>query len=146
MTLIRSLDISASGLKAQRSRLEVLSSNLANIHTTRTPEGGPYRRKDVVFRSEPVGSFERLLEGAADSGTHASKVVVEEIVERGGAFPRKYQPDHPDANSEGYVTYPNIDLMEEMANLLSATRSYEASVTVIEAIKVMGQRTLDILR
>ena len=146
MSLIRALEISASGLSAQRARLEVTTSNIANIHTTRTPGGGPYSRKDVVFKSAPPANFEETLRDVSGEGDRISCVRVDKVVETGGPFPKRYQPDHPDADSDGYVTYPNVDLIEEMANLLSATRSYEANVTVVEAIKIMGQRTMDILK
>jgi flagellar basal-body rod protein FlgC len=137
MSLITALDINASGLTAQRKRVEMASSNMANSQTTRTEDGGPYRRKDVVFQTTNFGnSLETAMNGVKVSGT----------VEDSTAFDRHYEPGHPDADKEGYVSYPNVNVMEEMANLVSAARSYEANIGSISIVKAMINRTLEIGR
>src|SRR5262245_37004481 len=113
MNLITAIDVNASGLTAQRKRVEVSSSNLANSQTTRTAEGGPYRRKDVVFTTD---SFDETLNIVMDSGV--AGVEVSQVVEDPRPFDRRYEPGHPDADAEGYVAYPNVNVMEEMANLV----------------------------
>lgn len=136
------LKISVSGLRAQRVRMETIAANLANIHTTRTEEGGPYRKLSVIFESgdvsgEPFRDFlARKLEG----------VNVEEIVESQKPFERTYDPGHPDADRDGYVLYPNVNVLEEMTDMISATRSYEANTNVINVTKHMFQKALEILK
>lgn len=127
------LKVSATGLEAQKIRLNTIASNLANINSTRTPEGGPYRRKDVLFMSYVYDST-------------AYGVDVKEIVEDKRPFRVVFDPSHPDADKEGYVKYPNINPMEEMINLISASRAYEANLTMINSYKDMFLRTLDLLR
>src|SRR5215472_10864449 len=112
MNLLTALDVNASGLMAQRKRVEVSSSNLANSQTTRTDEGGPYRRKDVVFQTT---SFKDSLGSAMNSGVEG--VEVSELVNDPRPFFQRYEPGHPDADKNGYVSYPNVDVMEEMGNL-----------------------------
>lgn len=141
MNLLTALDVNASGLTAQRKRVEVSSSNLANSQTTRTNEGGPYRRKDVVFQTT---SFKESLGTAIDSGVEG--VEVSELVDDPRPFDRRYEPGHPDADKEGYVAYPNVNVMEEMANLVEASRSYEANIAAIGIVKAMINRTLDLGR
>jgi flagellar basal-body rod protein FlgC len=140
MSLITALDINASGLTAQRYRAEVASANLANSQTPRTPEGGPYRRKDVVFDTVP---FSKAFDIAA-SGING--VEVAGVMDDPTPFDRRYEPNHPDADAEGYVEYPNVNSMEEMANLLEASRSYEANISAVNIIKAMIARTLEIGR
>ncbi len=144
MSFLNSFNISASALSAERLRINVISSNIANINTTRTPEGGPYKRKDVIFEASPVKSksFDETLQDAAN----LKKVEVKEIVEDKRPPIMKYDPGHPDANKDGYVAYPNINIMEEMVNLINASRSYEASVTTLKASKDMAMRAMDIIR
>jgi flagellar basal-body rod protein FlgC len=139
MNLLTALDINASGLTAQRKRVEVASSNLANSQTTRTDAGGPYRRQDVVFQTS---SFKESLGSAIDSGV--SGVEVSDLVSDPRPFDRRYEPGHPDADKEGYVSYPNVNVMEEMANMVQASQSYEANVSAIGIVKAMINRTLDI--
>ena len=140
MSLITALRISSSGLTAQRQRVEVSAGNLANSETTRTAEGGAYRRKDVVFQSTTFGeTFE-----AANGG--ASGVEVTGVVDDMRPFDRRFDPQHPDADKEGYVNYPNVNSMEEMANLVSAARSYEANLAAINIVKSMISKTLEIGR
>ena len=141
MNLFTALDVNASGLTAQRKRVELSSSNLANSQTTRTPEGGAYRRKDVVFQTS---SFEDSLGAAMDRGVQG--VEVSDIVDDPRPFDRRYEPGHPDADKEGYVSYPNVNVLEEMANLVEAARSYEANIAAIGIVKTMINRTLDIGR
>jgi flagellar basal-body rod protein FlgC len=141
MSLITAIDVNASGLTAQRQRVEVASSNLANSQTTRTPEGGPYRRQDVVFET---ASFEESLGTALESGVTGVKV--SDIVQDPRPFDRRYEPGHPHADAEGYVAYPNVNIMEEMANLVEGARSYEANLASIAIAKTMISRTLDIGR
>jgi flagellar basal-body rod protein FlgC len=140
MSLLTALDINASGLTAQRYRAEVASANLANSQTTRTPEGGPYRRKDVVFETVP---FSKAFDLAA---TGVNGVEVADVVDDPTPFDRRYEPNHPDADADGYVAYPNVNSMEEMANLVEASRSYEANISAVNIIKTMIARTLEIGR
>jgi flagellar basal-body rod protein FlgC len=145
MDFFKALHTSSTGLSAQRLRMNLISSNLANINTTRTPQGGPYRRKEAVFEAVPVDrSFKDAL-AMARTGQIA-EVKVAGIVEDPVPFKQKYDPQHPDADDQGYVTVPNINLMEEMVNMISATRSYEANVTAIKAAKSMALKALDIGR
>jgi flagellar basal-body rod protein FlgC len=140
MSLITALRINSSGLTAQRQRVEVSSSNLANSETTRTAEGGAYRRKDVVFQSTSFGqTFEATQGGSAG-------VEVTDVVDDMRPFDRRFDPGHPDADKEGYVNYPNVNSMEEMANLVSAARSYEANLAAIAIVKSMISKTLEIGR
>ena len=145
MDFITSMKISASGLNVQRKRMDTISSNLANIETTRTPEGGPYRRKDVVVSSMPLAenfavSLNRELENSV------RQAVVVKVIEDQSEPILVFNPDHPDANEEGYVALPNINLMTEMVNMINATRSFEANVQAIEAAKSMALRAIDLGR
>ncbi len=135
------LKISASGLKAQRTRMEVIATNLSNIHTTKTDEGGPYRKKDVVFKSADVSSedtfgktFSKKIEG----------VKINSIDESQKQFERVFDPGHPDADKDGYVLFPNVNLMEEMTDMVAATRAYEANVNILTTTKEMFIKSLDI--
>jgi len=141
MSLITAMDINASGLTAQRRRVELSSANLANSQTTRTDEGGPYRRKDVVFET---ASFQDSLGAAMTNGVQG--VQVSDVVEDQTPFDRRYEPGHPDADKDGYVSYPNVNVMAEMANLVSASKSYEANISAIGIVKAMIARTLEIGR
>jgi flagellar basal-body rod protein FlgC len=141
MNLLTALDVNASGLTAQRQRVEVSSANLANSQTTRTAEGGPYRRKDVVFQT---ASFQDSLGSAMNAGVQ--KVEVSGVLDDTRPFDRRFEPGHPDADKDGYVSYPNVNAMEEMANLVEASGSYEANIAAIGIVKTMINRTLDIGR
>lgn len=125
--------LSATGLSAQRIRINVLSANLANANTTRGENGEPYKRKDVIF--------EQVLEGEMAGG-----VKVQDIIEDNKPFVLKYEPGHPDADEEGYVRYPNVNPIEEMVNILEAQRSYEANLTVLNTAKQLALRALEIGR
>ena len=143
MDIFDALHTSSSGLTAQRLRMNLISSNLANIHTTRTPKGGPYKRKDAIFEAKPVAeSFKDVLRSRGAKGV--SEVKVAEIIEDPAPPIMKYDPKHPDADEKGYVAMPNINLMEEMVNMITAARSYEANVAAVKASKSMALKALDI--
>lgn len=138
--------ISGSGMSAQRARLNTISSNIANINTTQTPEGGPYRRKDIVFESVPDGKTFADVVAGKGPGADFNQVRVADIVYDRKAPIMKFEPNHPDANEDGYVAYPNINLMEEMTNMIQATRAYEANVQAVQATKDMALSALEIGR
>jgi flagellar basal-body rod protein FlgC len=143
MNLFGVLSIGASGMAAQRTRAELLTENLANAETTRTPEGGPYRRKDAVFASTGVSSpFASVFNGEVQ----ASGVTVDEIVTDTRDPELRYLPGHPDANTEGYVAFPRGNPAEDMVDLMGASRGYQANVAAIQAVKDMIGRSLDLLR
>lgn len=148
MSFWESLRIGASGLLAQRLRLDTISNNIANAQTTRTAEGGPYKRQDVIFVPEGENSFVPELVTAMRGGSPQINggVRVASITEDTTAGPQVYDPTHPDADANGYVRYPNVDPVVEMTNMLSATRSYEANLTVVDAVKRMALKALDIGR
>lgn len=138
--------ISGSGMSAQRQRMNSISSNIANINTTRTPEGGPYRRKDVVFESMPDGKTFGDIVGHGDPAADYARVQVSDVVSDKKAPLMKHDPSHPDANDDGNVAYPNVNLMEEMTNMIQASRSYEANVQAVQATKDMALSALEIGR
>jgi len=145
MDLLTSLKISASGLQAQKKRMEAINSNIANAQVTRTAEGGAYRPKEVVFGSEPArDSFAEILEGEMDE--KAQTVHVTEVESSNRPPVLKYEPNHPDADEKGYVAYPDINVMVEMANMISASRSYEANITALNTTKQMAMKDLEIGR
>ena len=146
MDFLNILNISSSALSAQRYRLQVVSENLANSHTTRTSSGQPYRRRDVIFStiSTPF-SFDSLFQ-AALSQEEPGVISIAGLVEDARPFRRVYDPGHPDADSSGYVSFPNVNVVEEMLNLMSATRSYEANITAVQATKQMFLKALEIGR
>ena len=137
MDIFQTMKIGASALQAQQTRLNTISSNLANIDTTHTPEGGPYRKKDVIFEPTTL-SFDQSLQGAVQ-GVEVARIVPDQ------APPRMvYDPSHPDAGPNGYVAMPNVNLVEEMADMISASRAYEANVTTIKSAKRMALKALEI--
>lgn len=141
MSVFSIFRISSEGMTAQRERLEAASANLANAHTTRTAEGGPYRRRDVVLNAAPT-DFNGALDDLGlevKTGVRATVVVGES-----GAGARRYQPGHPDADAEGFVTYPDVDPLEETVNMLSAARSFEANATAFQTAKEMARASLRI--
>jgi len=145
MNLLSALSISASGMSAQRQRTELLVENLANSDTTRTPEGGPYRRKDAVFTSDPeLAQFSSMFE--SEIGPTGSGVRVAQVVTDTRDPDKRYMPGHPDADQDGYVAYPKMNPAEDMVDLLGASRSYQANVSAISAVKDMIQRSLDLFR
>ena len=145
MNFLDALSTSGSGLSAQRLRMNLISNNLANINTTKTASGGPYQRKDAVFEAVPKdGDFGSLLESRLSSGS--TEVQVSEIRTDHREPITKYDPQHPDADESGYVKMPNINVVEEMVNMISASRSYEANVTAIGSVKEMINNALEIGR
>lgn len=145
MDFLTGMRVSSSGMTAQRMRMNTISSNISNINTTRTPEGGPYRRKDVVFEAMPEQkNFGEILHAEVDR--NVNRVQVSDIHVDRKAPLMKYEPNHPDANEDGYVAYPNINLMEEMTNMIQATRAYEANVSTLNASKNMAMSALEIGR
>jgi flagellar basal-body rod protein FlgC len=141
MDFMTALDIGASGLSAERTNLNVISMNLANAKTTRTPEGGAYRRKSVVLASTDVDSpFSKVMRDAL--GRELKGVRVLGIAQDERPLKRVYEPGHPDAGADGYVNYPDINVVEEMTNMLTSVRNYEASVSSMSAVKNMYQKAL----
>lgn len=143
MNLFGMLEVSGSALAAERWRAEVVSANMANAETTRTPQGGAYRRQLVVFRARPLPRFPLLL--AALHQAPQPGVRVDRVVADPTPLPRRYQPGHPDADAAGYVTYPNVNPVLEMTDLLSAVRAYQLNAAAVQAAKNMIQQSLQIL-
>lgn len=142
MSLFSSMQVSASGMEAQRTRAELLVQNIANSETTRTPEGGPYKRQDVVFSTNEQGSpFSAVFQNELGTG-----VKVADVIQDQSAPEMRYLPGHPDADANGYVAFPKINPAEDMADLLNSTRSYEANVAAISSVKDMISRSIDIMR
>ena len=145
MDFFNSIQTSSSGLSAQRLRMNLISGNLANVNTTRTRQGGPYRRKEAIFAAQSMNStFNKILTDRQKS--QFAGVQVDRIYEDPTPPVMKYQPSHPHANDKGYVAMPNINPMEEMVNMISATRGFEANVTAIKAAKEMALKALEIGR
>lgn len=144
MSFLSSLNISAAGMTAQRRRLDVVSENIANVDTTKTENGGPYQRKMVVLKEESNGSFRQALKNANASSRTPRGVIVSQVVSDQRESKLVYNPDHPDANEEGYVLMPNVDLVKETTDAMAASRSYEANITAFNAIKFMAQKALEI--
>ncbi len=143
MSLFSAISVSASGMEAQRARAELLTQNLANAETTRTPEGGPYRRQDAVFSSGPVNApfgsqFQSSLE---EVGVSVSETVTDTRDPE-----RRYIPGHPDADKDGYVAFPRVNTAEDMVDLMGTARSFQANVSAISAVKDMIQRSIDLLK
>ena len=147
MSIFKSLNVSASGLTAERLRMDIISKNIANANTTRTLAGTPYRRQLTVFKEQGAPStFESMLNQAKGQYSIGNGVEVSEVVEDQSDFKRVYNPGHPDADDEGYVLMPNVDVVTEMINMMSASRSYEANVTAINTSKNMAMKALEIGR
>ncbi|MGD0272099.1 MAG: flagellar basal body rod protein FlgC [Candidatus Sulfotelmatobacter sp.] len=144
MNLFGMLEVSGSALSAERWRAEVVAANMANAETTRTSEGGAYRRQMLVFRAEPMPRFPvmlaRLRKAAPDGGVRVERVVADM-----SPMPSRYEPGHPDADGQGYVSYPNVNPVMEMADLLSAVRAYQLNAAAVQAAKSMIQTSLQIL-
>ncbi|OEU84633.1 MAG: flagellar basal body rod protein FlgC [Desulfobulbaceae bacterium C00003063] len=143
MDIFNTFQISSSALKANTIRLNTISSNLANVETTSTPEGGAYRKKSVYFESQPL-SFQKQLENNMKNS--AQGVAVTKILEDDTPPRKVYDPTHPDAQDDGYVEMPNINVLEEMVDMMSATRAYQANVTTIKSAKRMALKALEIGR
>jgi flagellar basal-body rod protein FlgC len=147
MDLFKIFSISGSGMSAQRSRMSVVAGNLANTETTRTPDGGPYRRRDVIFQSVPLaGEFAEELADLSDGKPSLQGVEVVGVKQSSRPPRKNFDPNHPDANAEGYVSLPDINPMEEMVDMLSAVRSYEANLSAYNTTKSLIRRILDIGR
>jgi flagellar basal-body rod protein FlgC len=138
-TLSGAIDASASALNAQRARIEVAVSNIANAESTQGPDGAPYRRRDVVLAAQPVESF-------GDTLGRAVGVNVTAVVEDTTPLRRRYEPSHPDADGEGYVAVPNVDVPEEMVDMLGAARAYQANLTAISVVRDTIQKALELGR
>ncbi len=142
MSLFTSLAVSASGMAAQRTRAALLVENIANSETTRTPEGGPYRRKDAVFSTSSVGSdFASELDSQLQTGVKVTSISVDQRDPE-----KQYAPGHPDADKDGYVSVPRLNPAEDMVDLVTANRSYQANVAAMSAVKDMIQKSIDLLR
>lgn len=143
MGLFSALSVAASGMSAQRTRAQIVTENLANAETTRTPEGGPYRRKDVLFESAgPSPEFGFVLSDAigGSSGVTAREVVIDRDPER------RYLPGHPDADKDGYVLFPRVNVAEDMVDLMGASRGFQANVSAMSALKDMIKSSIDLMR
>lgn len=145
MSLFSVLSVSASGMAAQRMRAELLVENLANSETTHTPEGGPYRRKDAIFSSAPASSpFSAVFQTELNSGV--SGVEVSDITEDTREPEKRYIPGHPDADANGYVSFPRVNPAEDMADLISSSRGYEGNIAAMNAIKDMLHKSIDLMK
>jgi flagellar basal-body rod protein FlgC len=145
MSLFNSLSVSASGMTAERQRAEVLVENIANADTTRTATGGPYRRQDVVFQSQDVTSpFSSIFDSQMSS--QGAGVGISQVITDQSEPDRRYMPGHPDADKDGYVSYPKVNPAEDMVDLVGASRSYQANVSAISAVKDMIQRSIDLFK
>ena len=146
MGLFQSFDISATGMTAQQFRADIISENIANINTTRTSSGTPYTRKIVTFQEKDTNSFERFLTASRKRGSHVGNgVKVIRVSEDDSTdYIMDYDPSHPDADENGYVSYPNVNIVTEMTDLIDANRAYEANVTAFNASKSMAQAGLQI--
>jgi flagellar basal-body rod protein FlgC len=145
MSLLSAMSVSASGMSAQRARAELLVENLANSETTRTPDGGPYKRKDAVFTSAPQASpFAAVFQ--TEMGTGVTGVQVSDVIEDQSEGEKRFLPGHPDADAKGYVTFPNVNPVEDMADLLGASRAYGANVAAMTAMKDMILHSIDLLK
>jgi len=144
MGYFSSLDVSASGLTAQRMRMDLISQNIANASTTRTENGLPYRRQVLVLGSNNSNSFSNFLTGSSKDLLADGRVKIQGVREDASDFKRVYEPENPDADEDGYVLMPNVDIVTEMVDMISATRSYEANVTASNASKNMAMQALNI--
>lgn len=144
MSVFGALDTSASGMTAQRLRTDIIAQNIANVNTTRDADGNVYRRKTVVFEEKSPSAFSNALNAAMGTNSDSRGVKVTSIVEDQSEGKKVYDPSHPDADTEGYVTYPNVNTVTEMTNLIDASRSYEANITAFNATKSMALRALEV--
>lgn len=144
MSMFQSFNINASGMTAQRFRMDVISENVANVNTTRAADGTPYRRKIVTFTEKETTSFSKVLDRTRESylGNGVKVSAVSEDTETD--FIMKYDPSHPDADENGYVSYPNVNIVTEMTNMIDASRSYEANATAFESSKAMALKGLEL--
>lgn len=145
MGLYTSIEVSASGLSAQRLAMDVIANNLANVNTTRTPEGGPFKRQLVVFAQKTEAAHTDSLDGPADGATSRAGVQAVGIVNDTAPDKLNYDPTNPDADPQGYVHMPNVEVVKEMVDMMAASRAYEANVTAITESRTMGTATMGIL-
>jgi len=144
MDVFKSMDVIGSALSAERTRLEAIQSNVANANTVRGVDGGPYKRKDVLLQSVPLqNEFGEILD--SKDNTHVEVEVADVVEDQSGGRP-VYDPQHPDANAEGYVYFPNVNPVEEMANMISADRAFQTNVNVFQTTKQMALKALEIGR
>lgn len=146
MSLFNTINTSASGLTAQRLRLDVIAENIANVNTTRTSTGNPYRRKDVILSSRSDNGFSSFFRNSLRTSDNQKGVKVRKIVEDQSPFIEVYQPGHPDADENGIVRMPNVEIVREMVNMISASRAYEANITALNNTKSMAMKALEIGR
>lgn len=148
MSFLKTLDISASGLTAQRMRMDTISQNIANIDTTRTEDGTPYRRKQVVLQERELNFQTALDKAAAKSQRNngSGGVRVKQVVENQSDFIPVYDPSHPDADEDGYVQMPNVDRMEETVDMMAASHSYDANITALNVVKAMAMKAAEITK
>jgi len=147
MSMFSALEVSGSAMAAERQRAEVVAANLANAETTHTPEGGPYRRKEVVFASSGNLPFRMMLAGFHSTLSGSMPAVrVQQVVDDPAPALMRYEPGHPDANKDGYVAYPAINPIQEMVDLMGAVRSYQLNASAIAATKQMVQQAMDLLK
>ncbi|GAB6109240.1 flagellar basal body rod protein FlgC [Fusibacter bizertensis] len=144
MGFFNSINVSASGLTAERLRMDLIAENIANSNVTRTASGTPYRRKVAVFRAQEANSFEQLLNTASGNSSVGNGVEIAGIVEDQSDFKKEYNPTHPDADENGYVNLPNVEVVNEMINLIAASRAYEANITAVNTTKTMAMKALEI--
>ncbi len=144
MSLFQSFNINTSGMTAQRFRMDVISENVANVTTTRTEDGTPYRRKIVTFQEKNVTPFSRVLQNTREAYVGNGVKVSEVKEDTNSDFIMKYDPSHPDADENGYVSYPNVNIITEMTNMIDASRSFEANVTAFETSKAMALKGLEL--
>lgn len=144
MGYFTSLDVSASGMSAQRMRMDLISQNIANANTTKTQDGTPYRRQTLVLGTNESVGFSKYLSSSSRSTIGDGKVKIQGIKEDMSELKRVYEPDNPEADEDGYVTMPNVDIVTEMVDMISASRSYEANVTASTASKNMAMQALNI--
>ncbi len=145
MDFMTAIDIGASALNAERTNMNIISMNLANVKTTRTEQGGPYRRKTTIMAAQDIDDpFSKHMKGALDRELKGVRVM--HVATDSRPMKRVYEPGHPDADQEGFVAYPDINVVEEMASLMTAQRGYEANVTTIDTVKAMYTKALEISR
>lgn len=144
--MLDSLNISASGLTAQRLRMDIISENIANIDTTKTESGGPYKRKMVVFASKGQNNFKDILVKNLTDPKYMGGVEATQIVEDEEGFKLVYDPEHPDADADGYVKMPNVDTLKETVDMMEAYRAYQANITALNTAKQMAVKALEIGR
>lgn len=144
MSIMDVIEISSQGMGAERVRLEVTASNIANVNTTRTPEGGPYKKKGVLFETKKINSFENMLDSELKENIKGVEAI--DLITDNTEPIKKYDPQHPDSDEQGYVAYPNISISAEMVDMIAASRAYQANTSVFENAKTVVRNLIDLLR